>query len=462
MKKITTTNQVFPSGRLLNFKSLVNVCSNLPAPNKYFTQTLIRTTSIFLLLFHVTLSNAQDEELLYQDHIYLDNIKSVKFHLNGSVLSYPIIDMRSGGQLSLIFDDLDEEVKDYVYTFVHCDYNWKPSNNISEMDYLDGFSEDNIDEYDFSFNTLTNYTNYQLRLPNQDMRWTKSGNYLLKVYDITDEKMLAITRRFVVVDPLVRIIPNLSYPSKVSKGRTHHEVDFVIDHKGFEIRNPQVAIKVVVMQNGRWDNAVKDLPPLFVKQEQIIYDYQDKITFPAGKEFRFADLRTFQYKTQSVSEIYDSRDGFDVTLIPERSRINKGYLSDNDINGQFVIESLEERDYNLRADYASVLFTLKEASPFHGSDVYLYGGMTDWGLKDEFKMTYNDLINAYVAKPFLKQGFYNYVYAVVNRSDKSIDLDELEGSWYETENDYTILVYYTPFGGRYDQLISAYTLNSAD
>jgi len=421
-----------------------------------------RITTSLLLLFAFSFCFAQDEGLVYKDHIYLDNIKAVKFHLNGSVLSYPIIDMQSGGQLSLIFDDLDEEVKDYVYTFVHCDYNWKPSQKISEMDYIDGFSEDNVDDYDFSFNTLTNYTNYQLRIPNQDLRWTISGNYLLKVYDITDEKKLAITRRFVVVDPLVRVIPNISYPSNVSKGRTHHEVDFYIDHKGFEIRNPQVAIKVVVMQNGRWDNAIKDLPPLFVKQEQIIYDYQDRITFPAGKEFRFADLRTFQYKTQSVSEIYESKDGFDVVLLPEESRINKGYLSDNDINGQFIVESLEERDYNLRSDYSSVLFTLKEGSPFHGSDVYVYGGLTDWELKEEFKMTYNDLINAYVTKTFLKQGFYNYVYAVVNREDKSIDLEELEGNWYETENDYTILVYYTPFGARYDQLISAYTLNSSD
>jgi len=420
------------------------------------------TTLLLLLAFTFAFAQDADKGLVYKDSVYLDNIKSVKFHPRSAVTSTPIIDIESGGQLSLIFDDLDEEVKDYIYTFQHCDYDWKPSTKITDMNYIEGFNEDDIDEYDFSFNTLTNYTNYQLLIPNQDIRWTKSGNYLLKVYDITDDKKLAITRRFMVVDPLVRILPSISYPSNVSKGRTHHEIDFMIDHKGFEIRNPQIAIKVVIMQNGRWDNAIKNLPPLFVKQEQIIYDYQDKITFPAGKEFRFADLRTFQYKTQTVGEIYESRDGIDVTLIPDRSRIDKGYLSDNDINGQFIIESLEERDYNLRSDYASVLFTLKEGSPFREADVYLYGSMTDWDLKEEFKMVYNDLINAYVTKAFLKQGFYNYVYAVVDRKDKSIDLEELEGNWYETENDYTILVYYTPFGGRYDQLISAYTINSVD
>ncbi|MFT4666298.1 MAG: hypothetical protein ACI9XB_003263, partial [Gammaproteobacteria bacterium] len=289
----------------------------------------------------------------------------------------------------------------------------------------------------------------------------KTGNYLLKVYDNTDDRFLIITRRFVVYDPKVSVQGRMQRTAMVSKSRTHQELDFTVNHEDLPLQNPQSDIKVVVLQNGRWDTAIKPIRAMFIKPNELIYDLQDKIVFPAGREFRQADLRTFNYNTNSIAEIRETRDRFDITLTKDISRSNLAYLFNYDLNGKYVIQSLDERDGDLRADYGYVLFILEESPPFSNHDVYLFGELTGWKTDERYKMVYNPLINAYVGQFFLKQGFYDYLYAVVDRDEpKVIDFDELEGSWHETENDYTVLVYYTPFGARYEQVIAVAQFNS--
>lgn len=447
------------------------------------------------------LVNAQDEEadegLVYDNRVYVDYIKSIKFHIPGVVVSYPIINLGSGS-LTLSFDDLDGDAKNYVYSIVHCDADWTPS-DLTEMEYIDGFNEERIRQTDFSFNSLTNYTHHRITLPNEDLNFTKSGNYLLKVYDDEDDKFLILTRRFMVVDPKFIVRAEVVLPSMVNKTKTHQEINFVVEHKGTRINNPRQEVNVVVMQNGRWDNALKNIKPQFIKPNSLVYDLLDKVVFPAGKEFRFFDLRSLKYRGSGVKAIEEFDDGYDVTLYMDEMRGYSVYYNIRDLNGSFVIgnvdngdrgvgfnlntnnqnlnagqrEALEaaqmdilrrqlienEQSNNLQSDYANVLFSLKMNEPFYDKDVYIFGELTDWQIKDEFKMTYQNVVNAYVADIFLKQGYYNYIYATVpKKGEKVIDVGELEGNWFETENQYTVLVYYRPFGARYDRLMSARTI----
>ncbi len=416
---------------------------------------------IFLTLSFSVFSQEDEWEIRNYDYIYKDNIKTVKFHLGGLLLSYPIIDIESGGALMLSFDDIDGDVKDYTYTIMHCDADWQPS-PLSDMEYIDGFTEARIEEYRYSFNTIAEYTHYWLQLPNDDMRWTKSGNYLLTIYEDEDEKVPAITRRFMVVDPIVQILPKVVFPAKVSKSRTHQEVDFIVDHKRLKIRSPRQEVRAVVLQNGRWDNAITDIKPLFIRENRLAFDYQDKVVFPAGKEFRYLDIRSLKYRGENVVAIDRYNDGYDVTLYKESKRNKDAYIEREDINGGFVIETLDEDDHDLESDYADVLFSYYSPSPIYDSEVYLFGTISDWQIKDEFRMIYNDRINAYVNKLYMKQGFYNYSYGVVYDGAEVLDTEETEGNWYETENEYTVLVYYKPFGARFESLIGAYTFSSRD
>lgn len=414
---------------------------------------------LFCFVIAQLMAFGQDTDLKNYNHIYNDQIKTVRFHLDGVFLSYPIIDLNSSAQLLLSFDDLNEEVLDYVYTITHCNKDWKPS-ELDEMDYLDGFNGERIETYDFAFNTLTDYTHYELLLPNNDINWLVSGNYILNVFEDNEDLTPVITRRFMVAESLMQISSNIVPANKSSKFRTHQEIDFSVNFKGVDLENPQREVSAYVLQNGRWDNAITDIKPLFTKQEVMLFDYQDKIIFPAGKEFRFLDLRTFRYQRDKIADIQRMDTYFDVVVEKEGSRAFENFQSYRDINGNFVIEHLERNRPDLSGDYAKVFFTAGVSQTLLDTEVYVFGAMTDWQLKDEFKMTYNPAVGAYVAQAWLKQGFYNYYFVTVPEGEKTIDLEEFEGNWHQTENDYTILVYYRPFGARYDRLVAVRTMSS--
>jgi hypothetical protein len=415
----------------------------------------------FLLFFLFSTSNlsAQDEQLKYINYTYLENIRTVNFHPKGLVLGNPILELNAPTQLYLSFDDLSEEVKNYTYTVVHCNADWQPS-DLTENEYINGFLEDDIENFDFSFNTVTPFTNYNVSIPNQNMAFTKSGNYLLKVYEDEDDRRLAITRRFVVVEPMMQVQAQMVRPSKVFKSNTHQEIDFVVTHESMDIRNPRSEIRATVLQNFRWDNAVTDLEPLFIKTKQVGFDLLDKIVFEAGKEFRAVDLRSFRFPSARVYDVQGYDDGFDITLLPEEKRSNKAYLQFEDVNGRYVIESLDRDDPDLDTDYANVMFTLRSPTEYYGQDMYLFGALTEWMIKPEFKMTYNDRMQAYTGEFFLKQGYYNYMFVLSGEEQPTPDWKETEGNWFEAGNEYTILVYYRPFGSRFDRLVAVRTLMS--
>ena len=391
------------------------------------------------------------------DFTYKENIRGVKLVVNDDPLAYPILE--TGDRFVLTFDDLADDQEDYAYTIVHCDADWSES-NLSPLEYIRGYTNNEIQDYEFSFNTLVPYTNYRIELPNSDIQWTKSGNYLLKIYVSGDEENLVITRRFMVVEKTMNISLDLVRPAAIKKFKTHHEIDFVVNHQGVQVRSPKTDVKVAVMQNGRWDNAVTDVEPLFIKGNELIYDYQDKFVFPAGREFRRFDARSTRYRADRIRSLEDDGRMNYMSVQPDVDR--NGEL-DNffaDLNGAFCIDNLHEDDPDLEADYVEVFFEFPMEQPIDYGDIYVFGKMTDWQLKEEFKMDYSDRQKAYVGRAFLKQGYYNYVYAFVEDSSYDIDATKFEGNWWETDNDYHILVYYRPFGARYDQLVSSAWINS--
>jgi len=405
-----------------------------------------------------------DEENPRNESLTLDeDIRSAQLYLAGAPLTLPIVELKAGlNTLILEFDHLDTDLKDYVYTIVHCNSDWQPS-ELNDQEYIDGFTEDRIIDITTSLNTLAQYTHYRLGLPNRNMRWARSGNYLLKVFDNDDDRRLVLTRRFMVVEPLWRVDAKFVSPAVVSKLNTHHEIDFSVLHRGMRIPNPQNDVKAVVLQNGRWDNAIGPLKPFITRDESLVFDFQDKIVFPAGKEWRYFDMRTFEYRGDRVKTIDEKDDFYEVTLLTDLdlSGSTTGYRGD--LNGRFSIENQNFNQTLDQCDYAKVLFSISRQLPFDDEDVYVFGELTDWQLKPEWKMDYSPEAKAYyVESPLLKQGFYNYEYLVVKRETGAIDPDGLEGNWHETSNLYTILVYFRTFGDRYDRLMSAVTIDSRD
>lgn len=416
---------------------------------------------LILTAFPVLLCAQPDNVIPITNQINDDNLRSVQLSIQGAQLLLPVVDLKAAnGVLSLEFDHIGDDLKDYSYTIVHCNALWQPS-DLDDNQYIDGFTEDRITQIDNSLNTLTRYTHYTLPLPNRNMRWSKSGNYLLKVIDNDQDRAVVLVRRFMVVEPMLQLSGQFVKTAKVDKINTHHELDFnVLLKRNSEITNPKNDLRAIILQNGRWDNAVGPLEPFIVRGETIVFDYQDVIVFPAGKEFRFFNMSSFDYRGEFIRRIDARPTYFEVTLEPDKPRTGRTIANQNEINGQFVIQNKNINQTTLQCDYGMVLFSLLTKTPFEDKDVYVFGELSDWRLKPDCKMDYDEEAGAYYTEVFLKQGYYNYQYVVVNRVDGAIDPEGVEGNWYETGNTYTVLMYYRPFGARFDRLLSATTFDS--
>lgn len=386
-----------------------------------------------------------------QDTIYSPMIASVEFHVSDDPLAFPMLSLAGGRQLRLAFDDMRGGFTDLKYSVQHCDKNWQPS-QLTTLEYLNGFEEERLRDFAYSVNTYEDYTHYELSFPNNDMSIRVSGNYLLHVYQDDNRNTPLLTRRFLVAENLFKVSTQLKNATDASKYRTHQEMDIVLSHKDIWIVNPMNEVTLTILQNNRWQHAMTDIAPRSVRGEEIYYDYFDKIVFPGAKQFRNLDIRNLLFRTEKVASINEYTHGIDVDLLPERSRDGVNYLNYRDANGKFVILDQDRNQTATQGQYALVRFTLESPEVYGSPAVYVCGGMTDWKLQNRFRMEYNEERKAYTLETMLKQGYYEYYY-VTSADGYNYTHDTLEGNWSETENEYLILVYYRPYGERYDRLV---------
>jgi len=365
---------------------------------------------VFLLIVAGSLQ-AQEENFYYENAVYNENIKTVLMHRDGIELSNPVYEMGEKTPLVFKFDDLSGEIKDYSYTIIHCDAGWNES-HISQTDYIKGFSENPLNDYARSFNTTFNYLNYRLYLPNENTGFKVSGNYALVVYENNDKENIVLSKRFYVVEPRVDIEGTVRRATHDAFKGENHEVDFTVFHDNLNIQNPQEEVKVVIMQNNRWDNAIRDLKPLFVRSNRLIYDYNRENVFVAGNEFRYFDNRSNRINGENVQTTEFHRPYYHKTLMTDEPRANKRFFSYEEMNGKYMIESqnLKVEDPDTECDYTFVHFTLSLESILMGGTINVFGALSNWNANKSNEMTWNFDTSAYELTMLLKHGYYNYIY----------------------------------------------------
>ncbi len=405
-------------------------------------------------------SGIAPDEVQFRDAVFSDDIRTVMFYVDGDVQSAPVLELNSDARLLLKFDDLSGNVKSYSYSIIHCDFNWRESRLLSS-EYLDGFQENPLNDYVSSINTTFSYINYQLAIPNDDVQLKLSGNYILVVFETDNRDKIVLSRRFQVVEPMVVVDGTVKRASFDPFKGGNQEVDFTIRHPNLRIQNPREEVKVVVMQNRRWDNAITNLKPLFIRQNELSYDYSKENVFQGGNEFRYFDIRTRRYNGENVGRIEFFRPYYHVTLLPDEVRSNKAYRSYGEMNGNYVVESQDRiTDTDTECDYFFVHFTLPLEAPLAGGKVYVFGALSNWQVGKSIEMTWNFEHSAYELSLLLKQGYYNFEYVYMPNGSAKLDDSNLEGSFWETENDYRIFVYYRDVAGTYDRLVGYSILNS--
>ena len=357
-----------------------------------------------------------------------------------------------GTVLELSFDDLEADSKDYQYKIEHMTHNWESSELLSSQ-FIDGFDQNAILDVTNSFNTLQNYTHYSVKIPNRNTVITKSGNYLLSVLNDDDE--VVFTRRFVLYEKAATIGVSVIRSRNTKTLNTQQTIEFSVNHPRIKINNPGQEINVVLLKNNNWNEKITDLKPTFFKPNQLLYTYTNKTNFWGGNEYLNFDSKFVRNKSLNIVKI-EKKDVFHHHLYPFTHNEYREYRYNPDINGQFMIRTLEAKDAKTEADYAMMHFTLQKEKPYLNKDVYVYGAFNDFDITDENKMTYHPLEKSYKGSLLLKQGFYNYTFATVNK-EKEVFTHEVNGSFFETENQYTVIAYYKPFGSFYQRVIGVGT-----
>jgi hypothetical protein len=418
------------------------------------------STALALLLNILPLSSQNNDSLIFTNHVFNDKIKTVQLYKEEWNLSYPFIKYNSGEKLILHFDLLGDNIDNYYYTFIHCDKDWKKS-DIFPTDYMEGFAENPIEDYKPSFNTTVNYIHYKLIFPNDRVQLKLSGNYILLVYPMNEPDNPVLSQRFIITEDVAGINIAAHRPRMTADINTNQQIDFTVDFSNVRITDPYRDVYAFVLQNGRWNNAKRNLKPEFYSNNELKYSsLSDKNIFPGGNEFRYFDIKSIRYQSQYVRKIDFLISNYHVYLFPSENREFKPYFYWEDFNGKYYIAVQEEKNPETDADYVYVYFTLPSKYPVEGGKMYVSGALNNWSFDSNNVMSYNTSDGAYECIMLLKQGWYNYEYYFKKDGAEDGIATKFEGSHYETENDYTVLVYYRNPRDRYDRVIGVQTINT--
>lgn len=417
--------------------------------------SFFRSWLCILPIFYTFFTHAQKVE-----RIYKSNILTAQLFQYGNQQGLPIYALNSGDKLELRFDDLEGNVKNYYYSFVLCDYNWQPS-NLNPFDYIKGFTQNRINTYRYSSRAFTRYTHYQAILPERNSLPSRSGNYLLKVFLDGDTSKLVFTKQFLVLDLKASVSATVVQPFTPDLFNTHQRVRFTATVSGINVFSAAQEVRAVVLQNNRWDNLQKNIRPTFVRGNALEYNTESLALFPAGKEWRWLDLRSLRVQSDRVANAIYNKTSTEVFLKSDVDRSTQRYVYFPDYNGMYNIATYESINPFWQGDYATVHFSYvpPENVPYPKRDIYLAGEFTNYDLTPQWKLQFNNEKKVYEGSAFLKQGYYNYTYISVDPTDPS-RREELEGNYWETENSYTVLIYYKSFNDRADQLIGISQINS--
>lgn len=396
------------------------------------------------------------------DKVYDSSIKTILVQPMGDALGIPVISLNQMNPLEISFDDLKAKYQNYYYSVELMNADWT-SANLSSFDYLQGFNQNRITQYTISSIAIQSYYHYKFTFPNTSCRPTKSGNYIIKVYKDANPQQLIFIKRFFVVDDQVSILSTIQEPFDGNISKTHQKVQLRVETKKLSFFQPN-QLQVQVIQNYRYNDALSVSEPSFIRGSLLEYNSERDLIFPSGKEARWLDLQSLRLKSDRVANFEITSNGTIVNVKPDVSRAATPYFNFKDLNGQFLIANTESLDSENQNDYATVIFTYIPPNklPYIGSQLYLSGALTNNVLDTSSEMKFNGSLGVYQKSLFLKQGYYSYAYIIREKGapDPMLDYNETEGDHWETENAYSIFIYYRPPGARHDHLVGFTTVHS--
>jgi len=386
-----------------------------------------------------------------------DFIKTITFKSNNTTQGQlPIFSL--GESLTLEFDALTGDEEDFYYVIEHFNFDWTPS-SLVKSEYLSGMDNQRILDYENSFNTYQIYSHYNLEIPNTQTRsLLKSGNYMISIYDDYDELMFS--RKFMIYENLTNVGVQVKRSRDVKTIAEKQSVDIKITTNGMNLNNPLETIKTLVIQNNNLNTAITDLKPQYTLGNELIYRYDTASSFWAGNEYNFFENKDVRAANIGVQRI-ELKDLYHNYLYTNIARKDRPYTYNPDINGNFLVTVLDKTNVDIEADYVMVHFSLLH-DELIDKNIFIYGNFNGYTLEPLTQMLYNIESKRYENIMLMKQGFYNYKFVTVDKKTGELDEGIISGNFWQTENNYKVLVYYKDLGSRYDRLIGFGEASSVD
>ena len=376
-----------------------------------------------------------------------DFIKTIVFKSNTNEGQLPIFKLNE--TVSLTFDVLNADESDFYYEIEHYNYDWTPS-RLLKSEYMQGYDYQRIVDYENSFNTYQIYSHFKLKIPNQNTKLKVSGNYLLKIYD--DYGELMFTRKFMIYEELTNVGVSIKRSRDVSFLDKKQSVDFKISSPFIRFVNPEQTVNTLIIQNNNLNTAISNLKPQYTIGNELIYKYDTESSFWGGNEYLFFENKDVRGANIGVQYI-DLQDIDHSFLFADILRANRPYTYNPDINGNFLITALDTDDVSIEADYTVIHFALQYPEMLNDKSIHVYGNFNAFAIEPLTKLYYNRESSKYEGRLRLKQGFYNYKFVAVDKQTNELDEGFISGNFWQTENNYKVLVYYRDLGARYDRLI---------
>ena len=414
--------------------------------------SILRSIVIGFFILHSSLFTLHSQV----QQIFDQNVRTLTLTVNDDPTLPPYLPFGGRQHLVIEWDEMSHNYKRYVYHIDHCDWDWQPTDGIFESDFLEGLNDQLIEDYEKSFNTTQIYTHYRLRIPDKQLRLRLSGNYRVRIYEEDadrDEDLPVLEARFCIFENAAGIVAQLSSNTDIDFNRSHQQMTLSVGFGTLQVYDPQRELKVIVMQNRRWDSRIENLVPNVRRANGIDYTHNRQLIFPGGSEYHRFEILDVHRTATGVERIEWFEPYYHATLFAEKPVHAYSYIEDQ--NGVYVLRSSDDYDDATTAEYIVVHFFL-QSPRLQGGDVYVSGWWSGQTFNPDCKMEYDDINQEYHAAILLKQGYYSYEF---------VQQDGLTartmGSFYETENEYQVLVYYRGQGARYDRLAAYSVMHNA-
>ena len=374
--------------------------------------------------------------------IYSPQVKSLQVVVNQNWQSLPVMKLNSADRLYVGFDELSHDYHRYICHIERCEADWTTATEMFESDWLNGFNDLIVDDYEHSINTTVPYTHYKFSLPNDQCRLKMSGNYRLHIQeDGTDEDVLTV--EFMVTEQSMQLSMTATTNTDQDTNGRHQQVSMSIGYMNHSVVRPDEQIQTVVMQNGREDNCRRNVRPAFVNQNGQEWSHAMEYIFDAGNEYRKYEVLDPTHPTMGID--YIRWDGDHYQVFPYISEPRPNYLYDEDADGAFYIRNSDNRENDIISDYVWINYRLK-SDPVSDGYIVIDGQWTTEN-SETYRMTYDENAGMYTASILQKQGYYSYQYLWEDSRGTRRPLPS-EGNFYPTENRYQAFIYFKEVGGR--------------